>query len=159
MADFAPGLGHLTMPALYAATFLMALVSGIIPFVLNLEVYLVGVAALTRAPAPAIVGLAVAGQMVAKCLLYMAGKGVLNFRFIRWERREAAARAFEKYRGHSLALVGFSAITGFPPFYGISLLSGAIRLPLAWFLIVGTLGRIVRFTVVYLAPGWLNIHR
>jgi membrane protein YqaA with SNARE-associated domain len=159
LADFVRGLHHLAMPALYAVTFLMAFVSGVVPFVLNIELYLVAVAALSRAPAPPIVGLAVAGQMCAKCVLYLAGKGVLKSRFIRWERREAAAKAFEKYRNHSLALVGFSAVTGFPPFYGISLLAGAVRLPLEWFLVVGTLGRVVRFTVVYLAPGWLHVHR
>ena len=100
------------------------------------------IAALSRAPAPAIVSLAVAGQMLAKFLLYQAGKGVLRLKFIRWERRDAALATFEKYRHHSLALVGFSALTGFPPFYGISLLSGAVRLPLASFLTVGTIGRV-----------------
>ena len=64
--------------ALYAATFAMALVSGVVPFVINIEIYLVGVAALSRAPAPAIVGLAVAGQMLAKTVLYQAGKGGLS---------------------------------------------------------------------------------
>jgi membrane protein YqaA with SNARE-associated domain len=153
-----PDLHHLTLPALYAATFLTALASGLIPFVLNLEIYLVAVATLSRAPAPAIVGLAVAGQMLAKFILYMTGKGVIRFRFVRQAKRDAAARTFEKYRNHSLALVAFSSVTGFPPFYGISLLAGAVHLPLASFLIVGTIGRIVRFTVVYLAPGWLNVH-
>jgi membrane protein YqaA with SNARE-associated domain len=159
VGDLTARLHELTMPALYAATFLVAFVSGVVPFVINIEVYLLAVAAFSRAPAPAIVGLTVAGQMAAKCVLYMAGKGMLNLRFIRWERREAAVRIFEKYRGHSLAVVGFSAVTGVPPFYGISLASGAVRLPLLWFLVVGTMGRIVRFTVVYLAPAWLHLKR
>lgn len=156
---YLPALHDLTMPALYAATFLMAFLSGVVPFVINIELYLVAVAALSRAPAPLMVGLAVAGQMLAKTVLYFAGKGVLKFRFIRWERQEAAARTFERYRRHSLAVVALSSVTGFPPFYGISLLAGALRLPLAAFLVVGTFGRIVRFTVVYLAPGWLHLRR
>jgi membrane protein YqaA with SNARE-associated domain len=157
--DFVPALHDLTLPALYAATFVVAFVSGIVPFVINIELILVAIAALSRAPAPAIVGLAVAGQMLAKFFLYQAGRGALKLKFIRWERRDAAAATFEKYRRHSLALVGFSAVTGFPPFYGISLLAGAVRLPLASFLVVGTAGRVVRFTIVYLAPGWLHIGR
>ncbi len=147
------------MLALYATTFAMAFISGVVPFVINIELYLIAVAALSRAPAAAIVSLAVVGQMLAKTVLYHAGKGALHSRFIRWERVGRAAKAFEKYHRHSLALVGFSAVTGFPPFYGISLLAGAARIPLASFLVVGTIGRIVRFTIVYLAPGWLHIHR
>jgi membrane protein YqaA with SNARE-associated domain len=149
----------LTDIALYAATFGMGLVSGLVPFAINLEIYLLGVAALSRASAPAVVGLAVAGQMLAKFLLYQAGKGALHSRFIRWKRREAAVRTFEKHRTHALAVVAVSSITGLPPFYGVSLAAGAVRLPLASFLVVGTVGRLVRFTLVYLAPGWLHLKR
>jgi membrane protein YqaA with SNARE-associated domain len=145
--------------ALYAATFLMALVSGTIPFVINLEIYLLGVAALSKAPAPAIVGLATAGQMLAAYILYLAGRGVLAAKFIRWKRREAAVRAFEKYRAHSFALVAISSVAGIPPFYGVSLAAGTVRFPLARFLIVGIIGRAVRFTLVYLAPSWLHLKR
>jgi membrane protein YqaA with SNARE-associated domain len=145
--------------ALYAATFLMGLVSGTIPFVINLEIYLLGVAALSKAPAPAIVGLAAAGQMLAAYLLYLAGRGVLGAKFVRWKRREAAVKAFEKYRAHSLALVAVSSITGIPPFYGVSLAAGTVRFPLARFLIVGVIGRVVRFTLVYLAPAWFHLKR
>jgi membrane protein YqaA with SNARE-associated domain len=157
MGAFFPALHDLTLPAIYAGTFAMGFVSGVLPFVINTELCLVGVAALSRAPAPAVVGCAVGGQMLAKYLLYLTGKGALNLRFVRRERRDTAARTFERHRHHSLALVGFSAVTGLPPFYGISLLAGAVGLPLTSFLVVGTIGRIVRFTVVYLAPGWLHI--
>jgi membrane protein YqaA with SNARE-associated domain len=145
--------------ALYAATFLMGLVSGTIPFVINLEIYLLGVAALSKAPVPAIVGLATAGQVLAACILYLAGRGVLGAKFVRWKRREAAVRAFEKYRAHSFALVGLSSVTGIPPFYGVSLAAGTVRFPLAGFLVVGIVGRAVRFTVVCLAPAWLHLKR
>ena len=150
-------LHQLTTPALYTATFLVAFLGGVIPFVINVELYLLAVAALTRASPVAIVGLAASGQMLAKYLLYLAGKGALKSRSIRWKTRDRAAGTFEKYRSHSLALVGFSSTTGFPPFYAISLLAGAARLPLASFMIIGTLGRIVRFGAVYLAPAWLHL--
>ena len=48
--DFS-SLSTLSTVALYAATFAFAFVSGIIPFVLNIELYLLAVAALTDASA------------------------------------------------------------------------------------------------------------
>lgn len=146
----------LTGPALYAATFVVGIVAGLIPFVINVELYLVAVAALTNASPVAMVGLMTLGQMIAKFLLYLAGKGALNLRFIRRERMERAAAAFDKYRGHTLGVVAFSAVTGFPPFYAVSLLAGAARLPAASFLVVGTVGRIIRFGAVYAAPWYFQ---
>jgi membrane protein YqaA with SNARE-associated domain len=154
-----PDLHQLGTPAVYTATFLVAFVGGIIPFVINVEVFLIAVAALTSSSPVVVVGLASAGQMLAKYLLYLAGRGVLQSKRIRWRSRDKAAGTFEKYRRHSLALVGFSSFTGFPPFYGISLLAGAARLPILPFLVVGTAGRVVRFTLVYLAPALLQLHR
>jgi membrane protein YqaA with SNARE-associated domain len=142
--------------ALFAATFATAFASGVIPFVISIELYLIGAAALSRAPAPAIIGLAVAGQMLGSAALYLAGTGALRFRFVRWSGRETALKTLEKYRAHSLAVVAVSSLTGLPPFYGVSLAAGAVRLPLASYLVVGTLGRIVRFTIVYLVPGWFG---
>ena len=152
-----PDLHQLTTPALYTATFLVAFVGGVIPFVINVEVFLLAVAALTSSSPTVVVGLATAGQMLAKFLLYLAGKGVIHSTSLRWRSRDRAAGTFEKYRKHSLALVGFSSVTGFPPFYGISLLAGAARLPLVAFMVIGTLGRILRFTLIYLAPAWLHL--
>ena len=145
--------------ALYAATFLMGLASGLIPFVINLEIYILGVAALSHAAAAPIVGLAAAGQLLAKFLLYQAGRGAFNSRFVRWKRREAAMSTLEKYRGHSLAVVALSSVTGLPPLYGVSLAAGAMALPVGRFLVIVALGRIVRFTVVFLAPAWLHLKR
>lgn len=148
-----------TTPAFYTATFLMGLASGLIPFVINLEIYILGVAALSHASAAPIVGCAAAGQLLAKFLLYQAGRGAFKFRFVRWERRAAAVSTLEKYRGHSLAVVALSSLTGLPPLYGVSLAAGAMALPLGRFLVIVALGRIARFTVVFLAPAWLHLKR
>lgn len=102
--------------ALYAAAVETGLVSGLVPFVINLEVCLLGVAALTDATAPFFVTLAAAGQTTAKSVLCQAGKGVL----------------------------------------GVSLAAGAMRLPLLAFIVIVAAGRVARFTVVDLAPGWLH---
>jgi membrane protein YqaA with SNARE-associated domain len=156
VSDFSSAVRDLTLPAICAATFVMAFVSGVVPFVINTELCLLAVAATTSAPAPVIVVTAATGQMLAKFTLFLAGRGAIRLRCIRWDRREAAVAAFDKHRAHSLALVGVSAVTGLPPFYGVSLVAGALRLRPVPFLVVGTLGRIARFTVVYLAPGWLH---
>lgn len=150
-------LHSLTIPVLYALTFAVALVGGLIPFVINVELWVLAVAALAKAPPLPILGFVTAGQILAKYLLYLSGRGALKLRFVKRERMDRAAATFEKYRNHSLALVAFSAVTGFPPFYGVSLLAGAVRLPLMPFLAIGTVGRFLRFAAVYLAP-WYFLH-
>ena len=87
-------LSSLSTAALWAATFAFGLVSGIIPFVLNIELYLLAVAALTDASAVPTVGLATAGQTLAKVILYLVGKGALN---IRWVKKSAASKAADAF--------------------------------------------------------------
>jgi membrane protein YqaA with SNARE-associated domain len=64
----------LSTAAPWAATFLFALGSGLVPFVFNTELYLLGVAVLTDASPVAIVALMTAGQMLGKfAVSFMAG--------------------------------------------------------------------------------------
>jgi membrane protein YqaA with SNARE-associated domain len=146
-------LASLTTPALYIVSFLVALASGLIPFVISLEAYLIAVAALAHAAPVPMVATAVAGQMTAKFILYNTGSGALKLKFVKQEKMAKAVVAFEKYHTHSMGVVAFSSIVGIPPFYGVSLLAGALRLPLYQFMIVGTIGRIIRFGTVYLVPS------
>ena len=146
-------LSSLSTVALYAATFGFAFLSGVIPFVLNIELYLIAVAALTGAPAAAIVGLATAGQTAAKLVLYLVGKGALNFRWVKKSASSKAADAFAKRPGGGLGIVAVSSVIGFPPLYAVSLVAGTLRLPLAAFTAIIIVGRVIRFAAVYLAPG------
>jgi membrane protein YqaA with SNARE-associated domain len=50
--------------------------------------------------------------------------------------------------GPAIAVVGCSAVCGFPPFAVISVLAGTVRVHLPIFLMVGLAGRWVRFAVV-----------
>ncbi len=156
MTDFSAAIQGVALPAVYLATFVMAFASGIVPFVINTELCLAAVAVTTHAPAPVVVAVAATGQMLAKYTLYLAGRGTVSFKWVRQERRAKAEAAFERHRRHALALVGVSAVTGIPPFYGVSLVAGAVRLHALSFVAIGTVGRLVRFTVVYLAPAWLH---
>ena len=135
-----------------AATFAFAFVSGIIPFVLNIELYLLAVAALTDAPMVPIVGLATAGQTIAKLILYLVGKGALNIRWVKKSAASKAAGAFAKRPGGGLGVVAVSAVVGFPPLYGVALVAGTLRLPVVAFTVLIVIGRLVRFGAVYLAP-------
>jgi membrane protein YqaA with SNARE-associated domain len=143
----------LSNTALCVATFVLAFVSGIIPFVFNLELYLLAIATLTDASAVAIVGLATLGQTIAKFLLYKVGRGALNIKWVKKSASSKAADAFAKRPGSGLSVVAFSAVVGFPPLYGVSLLAGTLRLPVVAFTVIIVIGRIIRFGSVYLAPG------
>jgi len=147
--SYLPGL---STAALFAATFAFAFVSGIIPFVLNIELYLLAVAALTDASAVPIVGLATAGQTVAKVILYLVGKGALNIKWVKKSASSKAASAFAKRPGSGLGIVALSAVVGFPPLYGVALIAGTLRLPLVAFTVLIIIGRLIRFGGIYLVP-------
>jgi len=145
-------LSTLSTAALWSMTFLFALISGIIPFVLNIELYLLAVATLTDAPAAAIVGLATAGQTLAKVILYLVGNGALNIKWVKKSASSKAAGAFAKRPGSGLSIVAFSAVVGFPPLYGVALVAGTLRLPLVAFTVLIIIGRLIRFGGIYLVP-------
>ena len=146
-------LPTLSTAALFAATFAFAFVSGIIPFVLNIELYLLAVAALTDASLVPIVGLATAGQTIAKLILYLVGKGALNIKWVKKSASSRAAEAFAKRPGSGLGIVALSAVVGFPPLYGVALIAGTLRLPMAAFTVLIIIGRLIRFGGIYVAPG------
>ena len=145
-------LPALSTAVLYAATFTFALVSGVIPFVLNIEIYLLAVATLTDASAVAIVGLATAGQTVAKVILFLVGRGALNITWVKKGASSKAAGAFAKRPGSGLSIVAVSSVIGFPPLYAVSLAAGTLRLPAAAFVVIVVIGRMIRFAGVYLVP-------
>lgn len=135
--------------ALLTSAFVMSIVSGLIPIV-NAEVLVAG-AAVAVPPGyviPVIVVCSV-GHMAAKAGLY-AGARWLPER-LPAKARDRLERASEKTRrleqaGFTLVLV--SAAVGIPPFYLITLAAGAMRMNFTWFIVVGLLGRGVRFAVI-----------
>jgi membrane protein YqaA with SNARE-associated domain len=142
----------------------VAIVSALVPLV-NLEVYLVGLAAVST---PAHVWLlalvAGAGQMLGKLAWYYLGANALRWGWIRrkvekpkaqaklelWRRRTADRPVF----GAMLVLV--SAFSGFPPFAVVAVLAGQLRMNVALFAGVGLLGRTVRFAGFLGGAGWMT---
>jgi membrane protein YqaA with SNARE-associated domain len=142
---------------LYLTTYIVGVISGFIP-VVNLEVYLVWVAALTpRSQAVAITGLATIGQMTAKTLMYLAGAGVLKISVRKPGKKLQAVQMKMAQWQHKLGLFLFSSASlGVPPFYVVSIASGICRVPLAVFLVWGFLGRFLRFAVTVFFPHLLR---
>jgi membrane protein YqaA with SNARE-associated domain len=93
------------------------------------------------------------GQMSAKCLLYLAGRGVLRLPLERHETRLAAVRQrLERHVGRTGALMFVSAFSGFPPFYLVSIVAGTLRVRFGAFFAAGLGGRCLRFAVCVIVP-------
>jgi membrane protein YqaA with SNARE-associated domain len=128
-------------------------VSGFLPLI-HSETFLVSASALC--PPSFILPMAASaaiGQMGAKVLLYFAGVGVMRLPLHRYHAKAAAARErFERRRGRTGTFLFASAVLGFPPFYAVSVMAGALRLDLVTFVLTGLAGRFVRFAVFVALP-------
>lgn len=143
---------------LFLVTYLVSFVSGFVP-IINCEAYLISVSALSPLAFALPLTLAAAtGQMSAKALLYLSGRGVMRLPLGRYRTQVEAARVrFERRRGRAGIFLFASAATGFPPFYFVAVLAGMLRLGFTGFLIAGVLGRFVRFGLVVLAPQLVRL--
>jgi len=138
---------------LVIGTFLYCIASGFI-FFLNAEVFLLAVAAVSppRAAIPLLLA-ATSGQMIAKSTIYLAGRGVLSLPVGRNQGRLKSVG--ERLKASRMGPAGFillSSITGFPPFYVVSILAGTLRIPFPVFFVPGTSGRLIRFGILIFFP-------
>ena len=141
--NWAEGLG------IYAVTYLTCLVGGFVPIV-NAEVYMASIGAMSeRAAVFPLVVVGTLGQMTAKTMLFLAGRGLLKLPVARdSERMRVVLAKARSWRGPIELFVFVSAVSGIPPFYIVSLLGGALELSVARFVIVGFTGRLIRFLVI-----------
>lgn len=140
----------------YPAGFVVGFVSGLVPFV-NTEIFLVVVSPFVLRPALAPIALITAlGQMVAKSILFYAGKGVFSIKMGRHEKRiKAVQKKFMEREGRADVLIFVSAVLGFPPFYATSFVAGALKLHFVNFLVAGFVGRSIRFGLIIYFPQLL----
>jgi membrane protein DedA with SNARE-associated domain len=139
-------------------TFAFSVLSGVVPFI-NVEVYLLYVGSIaSRADIAPLVVAAVLGQMCAKSLLYLGGRGVLRIPSRRQQnaRIEAVRARLAGGRWTAGGLTFVSALFGFPPFYGLSVVAGMLGWPFARFALCGAAGRVLRFSAVLLLPMLLK---
>ncbi len=137
--------GDVSPLVILGITMLVAAVGGVVPFS-PIEPVLLGVAALARPSLllPAVV-LATACQMASKTLLFAGSRKARHAMSPR--RRRLLDRVSARLAGRpglQIATVLVSACAGFPPFYLVTVLCGAIGLKLRYYLIAGTIGRAIR---------------
>jgi membrane protein YqaA with SNARE-associated domain len=143
---------------IYGGTLVVGVLSGLVP-VVNGELFLIGVVLLTGevGPAIALALLVAVGQMIAKVVLYKAAHGATGLgkesRF--GKKLEAARGKVEKWKDKPLAITFVSALTGLPPFYIVTLLAGALGVRFSTFMLLGIIGRVVRFVALALIVLWL----
>lgn len=146
------------MSSVYVVTFLVSVASGFVPLV-NVEAYLL-LASATVGSREAVLPLALVaalGQMVAKVVIYLGGRGILRLPLGRYaERIERAKVRAERWEGSTGTLVLVSASVGLPPFYVITALMGMIRYNLTMFILLGLVGRFARFALVAAFPELLQ---
>ena len=138
---------------MYAASFVVGFVSGLVPFV-NSELYLLLVSPMVSRPALVPVALLCAlGQMGAKLILFYAGRGVFNIPIGRHQKRiDAVKKKFQEWEGKVDLLILMSAFVGLPPFYAVSVVAGGMKLGAVKFFIAGFIGRAGRFAVIVYFP-------
>ncbi len=143
----------MSLLAVWLTTLGVAMASAVIP-VINIEIYLLGAAAL--APAAMAVPLVLAatiGQMVGKVVMYFAGTGAVKLPGKRLQATLEGMNNTLRNRPRSGgALVFASAASGFPPFFIVTVAAGAARMNLPLFVVLGFLGRLIRFAVIVALP-------
>jgi len=142
----------------------IAFVSALVPLV-NIEAYLGLRAAVAEVDDVWLLGfVAAAGQMLGKVLWYYVGASSLEWRWIkRRVDRPKAQERLTRWRTRTDerpvlagALVFASALSGLPPFAILAVLAGQLRMSLALFLVLGLMGRWLRFVAVLGGVGWLS---
>ncbi len=143
----------LSVIGLYGGTYIVCLISGFIPIV-NAELFLIWISlTISEAEYIRVLLLATSGQMTAKVLMFLSGKGVVNISKKRHENKLAQIEEkMKKWESKIDIFLFLSAFTGFPPFYVVAVLSGMTNVNFVRFCIAGFLGRALRFGLVMYFP-------
>lgn len=138
--------------------------SALVP-IINLEAYLAVRAAVAEVDAVWLLALVAAvGQMVGKLVWYQIGASSLDWAWVRRKvEKPKAKERLELWRGRTHdrpvlagSLVLLSAVVGLPPFAVVAVLAGQLRMSLPMFLVLGLLGRWLRFVTVLGGVAWLD---
>jgi membrane protein YqaA with SNARE-associated domain len=143
----------LSIIGLYGGTYVICLISGFIPLV-NAELFLIWISlTISKAEYIPILLLATSGQMTAKALMFLSGRGVISLSKKRYEKKILKIEAkMKKWETKIDIFIFLSAFLGFPPFYIVSVLSGMTNVNFIRFCIAGLLGRALRFGLVMYVP-------
>ncbi len=139
----------------FALCLVLCFLSAVFPFV-NAEIVLLSLVAATHgwAGVLALVIAATVGQMGGKSVMYWLGRGAAAVPSERHRKTlERWRQRFERAPRAIVLFVMLSAFTGIPPFYVVSVLSGAFRTNFAAFVAAGAAGRFLRFALIATVPG------
>ena len=132
-----------------------AFASALVPLI-NIEAIVALAATQGETPTWVIVAVSSVGQMVGKLLWYYGGRELERFGFVARRMEKPKAKAtLERWRARTegrpwfaAGLLLLSSTIGIPPYAVMSVLAGALRVPVVVFLVTGLLGRALRFGAV-----------
>lgn len=127
-------------------------IGSIIPLI-HTELLIIGI--VTMAPGEhglPLVLLATFGTMVGKTALYYAGRGMVGLKIRNRDKIDRFLENAEKRQGLAGTVLFASAASGFPPFYVVTVASGILKLSVVTFIVIGFIGRFIRFMLVVYAP-------
>jgi membrane protein YqaA with SNARE-associated domain len=153
-ADSLAGMGP---AALLLVTLLYGVLSATIPL-FNTELFVVGagVAAAEGMRAPIVVAITV-GTMIGKVAVYAGAERLVAAAKPRArERVDRAVAALRRWPALTWPIIFVSALVGLPPFYAVTVASGALRLGLPLYVAVSSVGRLLRFGALMYAPHLLR---
>ena len=133
-------------------------ISGVLPLV-NAELLVAGAA--VAAPGigvPIVAAVSATGQMISKTLLFAVARWAPARLPMRARSMlERASQSVARRGGTAGSLVFISAALGLPPFYGVSLASGALGMSLQRFVVSGGVGRLLRFGALAWAARHIGV--
>lgn len=146
---------------LYGATFVFCFVAAVVPIVINVELFLIGIvgwAVSSSAQLLPLIVLASLGQMAAKSIVYYAGLGAVELpRSAKAREKIARARRYvDRWQDRRYWYFSLSAVFGLPPFFLTCLAAGAMRIRFDLFFLLGLAGRLTRFTAIIVATWALR---
>lgn len=138
---------------IYAGTLIVCFISGFIP-IINTELFLIVLSfTIPKKLIFPVITLAAIGQMAAKTILFLGGRGVLKISIKKYQdKMEQVRRKMDVWKFKIDFLIFISALTSFPPFYIVVIVAGTLPMSLSRFFIAGFAGRFLRFGLMMLFP-------
>jgi membrane protein YqaA with SNARE-associated domain len=152
---------HLGFGWAAAACFGLTVASAVFPWIV-VEVIVLALPAVAHSPRALLALLIVAtlGQMTGKAIVYWIGRGCW-----RWSPPRLSERV-ERWRGRfdrgsrGAGVVFLSSSVGWPPFFAVAAVAGALKVHFPTFMAAGAAGRLIRFGALIFVPqaiaGWIN---
>jgi membrane protein YqaA with SNARE-associated domain len=136
---------------LYGATFAVAFIAGMFPFI-SIEVFLIGATALGAEPKvlPVLIAIAAVGHQIAKTITYYAGAGLFHLPRGRMrERIEAAKTRIDRWNRRPRLILFVAAATGLPPLWVLGYIAQPLmKMDFATFTGISFVGRVLRYCVL-----------